>query len=774
MKALFDFFSLLILIGSLVGLMIWAYRYLVSIGIAPGTTTKGRTEPELQVRRIHPVELSEEEEARIAGKEGGVPSVSTEAPPPLPRERKTGLRSQTVSPRNFRIDPLTKFELASLKQVGNGGEAVVYLAGDKAWKIFREPDDPFYLGDEPDQVHMRKIAKERLAAYPEKLNQFPPWLGSRVVGPERLFRVGRYSVGGYEMPLIKDAVTLRKYADADWKKQHSIGDPEIGRLFLDLYDTLRELHFCGMLVGDFKPDNVLARKHKAYIVDAESADTGDFSCLTYTEGYIDPQLCDPTKDVEVKIKPYSRTSDWYAFMVMLFESLTNVHPYHGVYLPPAGKQPVALSQRALLGISVFNKHVLLPNFAESIKHLSKKLQAAFFDFFERGVRGMPKRELVEDLLEKGEVWEFDPIKHTCWKKFTCDCSTVPENGEVTVSEVAVCGGEVASAVVIDGKPKILIRTESELRHHNGDAVLENLNGDFNVFRAGAGVTLVGNDRTNSPTDTHDGPFYLIPEDEGQATKIEEIDPSPEGSPNAVLQGSHLVWVEHGLLRRTDQTKPLLELNGSVRLFSGPTFGLVATTARGELSNLYLHKEKEVIRLISLPPIMGEVEKVDAVFSEKAAWLFLDAKWNDVVHHYILVINDLGHLVALGRVTKKSNWCMEGPLKVAFDSKESGAKGQKTEHRLAVLRNGELVIFKTSDLQVVPENRKAWTSKEKPLWLLNTEEGFHVVIKGKEPRAPEAPKVEATPTAAKAEVNTETTAVTPPADTVSAEAPTVSS
>ena len=276
---------------------------------------------------------------------------------PQPKSLTTVL----VVKRNLPTRAFSMALLGGLKRLGRGGEAAVHLnPPDRAIKVFHPPEHEFFAGNEEAQVTNRAQAARRLADYPKKLPEFPVWIGSRVIGPSCLLSIGKYSVGGYEMPFVKGGVQLTKYSDADWKKEQKVKLEEIVGIFLDLYDTLCELHCCGVIVGDFKPDNVLVQdRRKAYLVDAESMAYGSWPCRTFSEGYVDPDRCDPDLDYQMLSKPYIKDSDWYAYTVMLFQALTNINPYDGVHRPKkgSGEKTCPPAARPLRRISVFNKSV---------------------------------------------------------------------------------------------------------------------------------------------------------------------------------------------------------------------------------------------------------------------------------------------------------------------------------------------------------------------------------------------------------------------------------
>lgn len=614
--------------------------------------------------------------------------------------------------------------LAKLDQLGNGGEAVVYREGDHALKIFRTPDDEFYLGSGDAPRRMREQAKSRLKDYPVKLPAFPVWVGDRVVGPIEFIQLdSKYPVGGYAMKLVQDSVPLRQYTKRKWKRRKGITLNDIGQIFVDLYDTVAELHACGMLIGDFKPDNVLVRENSAYVVDAESMAYDQFRCRTYSEGYVDPLLCDPRLDYEVLVKPYNETSDWYAFTVVLFQCLTNLTPYEGVYMTPPGEKPVKPAERSLRRISVFNKHVKVPGITESIKELPEELQHYFYNVFEGGLREKPTRELIESLCDS-EVEPFDPVEHTCWAKFSVDDSEVNTEESLHLSSFYSGTGTIVSSGVYNGKMKYLVKENEMLLDEKGKELLTIDSDHFNAFRCARSGYLFGMDHDNDTFQQFDGPFYYVPP-RSQPVKVEEVDPAPDGSPNIAMINKRLFWLRNGKLQSPDLKRSLARFQGTAALYAGERFGLILRVDNGELACLYLLRKSNIRRLTGLPPMMGSVTHFEAVFSKQFVWVFLTAEWEGQKTRYILVLNHEGKLRAMGAVhtDDPDAWHAEGALKTAYEEEVDG----KVQPMLSAL-TGNAVVSVTR-LEQAPRlkvlSTQEWTADGTPIVFYKCDDGFQI-------------------------------------------------
>lgn len=85
--------------------------------------------------------------------------------------------------------------------------------------------------------------------------------------------------------------------------------------------VIDEIHAAKVVIGDFNDLNVLIAKDEPYFIDADSFQYNGFLCKVYTERFVDPLLCDPQANRPVLAKPHNEDSDWFAFRVMLMQSL---------------------------------------------------------------------------------------------------------------------------------------------------------------------------------------------------------------------------------------------------------------------------------------------------------------------------------------------------------------------------------------------------------------------------------------------------------------------
>jgi H/ACA ribonucleoprotein complex subunit 3 len=273
--------------------------------------------------------------------------------------------------------------------IGSGGEADIFnIGGGYALKIFKPPTHPDYQGLPLEQ----QGAKERIATHQRKLRDFPKNLPSKVVTPIDLATdSSSRNILGYEMKLISNSEVLMRYSERSFRA--AIPNQDVNTIFRGLHTTVDATHQAGVVIGDFNDLNVLVSNTEAYIIDADSCQWGPYLCKVYTNKFVDPILCNPTG----MIKHHNENSDWYAFSVMLFQSLLFVDPYGGVYRPKNPKDKIPPSARQLKRITVFNPEVIYPKPAVPYWVLPDDLLNHFHRLFEQDVRGVFPVGILENM-----------------------------------------------------------------------------------------------------------------------------------------------------------------------------------------------------------------------------------------------------------------------------------------------------------------------------------------------------------------------------------------
>jgi hypothetical protein len=271
-----------------------------------------------------------------------------------------------------------KISLSSNNTLGVGGEATVFVHGKKAFKIFHQAN--------PEKAKKLKVMIDKIS----------PSLPDFVIAPsEMILDAKGNQVVGFTMSVLRSEFeVIASLSKRNHRAATGIGTRAVAKLFLDAHQTLSTIHKTGAVVGDLNDLNELYASINGELkmawIDVDSFQIPGFPCDVATETFLDPHIYgpDPTKPVFTKDgKPriFQSENDWYSFAVMLFRSLTLVHPYGGVEhtLP-------TIPRRALAKKSVFSKGVNYPaKIGYAIELLSDDFTQLMLDFFERDKRVLP-------------------------------------------------------------------------------------------------------------------------------------------------------------------------------------------------------------------------------------------------------------------------------------------------------------------------------------------------------------------------------------------------
>jgi hypothetical protein len=387
--------------------------------------------------------------------------------------------------KRVRLDPSTS--------IGKGGEADVFDLGDgTVLKLYKTPDHPDYTGLD----HEQEAARERLATAQQKLRAFPRSLPERVVAPLELATDKRgAAVVGFTMLHVAGAEVLMRYGDPAARARGLAVADAIAAL-RDLHATVSALHALGVVIGDFNDLNVLVRDRRAFLIDADSFQFGAFLCRVFTERFVDPLLCDPTLGEPLLARPHGPWSDWYAFAVMVMQTLLAVGPYGGVYKPKGTSPKVAQSARPLRRITVFHPEVVYPKPAVPYAVLPDELLHQFHLIFERDLRAPFPRVLLDDL-----TWTRCPLCGREHARAACpSCVSTPPaavketttvRGEVTCTRVFATRGAIVFATLQGGALRYVVHEGDRYAREDGRVILEGKLDPDLAFAVQGDVTLVG-------------------------------------------------------------------------------------------------------------------------------------------------------------------------------------------------------------------------------------------------------------------------------------------
>lgn len=249
--------------------------------------------------------------------------------------------------------------------LGEGGEARVYEWKGEAVKIWKKANDPSIMDSE------RSAVATRLATLPMKMAAFPNFSPAGVVTPTRLAKDAKGIVIGYAMPMVS-GLSLRKWSEnrQEWNIQKAG--------LSNLWYAVKGLHQYSMVWGDANDLNVIMAGAEPHVIDADSIQFGKFRCTTFTQRFGDPLLMHGGELVQ----PHNEGSDWYAWALMAYISMTGISPWDGT--PTKNR----------IGIqAAWDANIKIPKWAVDHKNLSPVAREAFAEIFLGESREAPNLEI---------------------------------------------------------------------------------------------------------------------------------------------------------------------------------------------------------------------------------------------------------------------------------------------------------------------------------------------------------------------------------------------
>jgi H/ACA ribonucleoprotein complex subunit 3 len=515
--------------------------------------------------------------------------------------------------KRFRPDPS--------KSIGKGGEADIYDIGDGvALKLFKSPDHPDYDG----LPHEQEGARKRIAEHQQKLPSFPTNLPPRMVAPRELAYLKDGTIVGYTLSFVTPAEVLLRYGEVNFR-QSGVPDELVVQLFQDLHSSVRQIHGKGIVLGDFNDLNVLVKGGEAYIIDTDSSQFGHFLSRVFTEKFVDPLLCDPREDRLLLKKPHNEMSDWYAFAVMLMQTLLCLSggPYGGVYKPKNPSGRMGHSSRPLHRITVFNPEVRYPKPSRHFSVLPDQLLQYFHEIFEKDKRAEMPAQLLENLH-----WSTCSTCGTLHARGMCPkCRvTIPQavtavsTGTVSGERVFRTEGQIVFAISQEGTLRWLYHHNGEYRREDGSIVATGVLDPHSRFRIRGPDTViaVGNhalvftQKKQTPHKLTVDTFGLLP----------VVDANER----------HVFWAQSGQIKRTsdlgvDFQEPIGDVLPQQTLFwTGPRVGFGFYRAGGLSQCFIFNTEKKGINdSLTLKPFKGQLVDSTCFFSKDRIWFLVSSR-----------------------------------------------------------------------------------------------------------------------------------------------------
>lgn len=564
-----------------------------------------------------------------------------------------------TTPLTYRQSESPSFRV--VKAIGEGGEAFVHkveIDGQtKAFKQFRTADDPIYTTPQE-----RSQVKVRMREYPRKLKAFPH-MPSGVIAPERVVNDPKGGFIGYTMDFVDHSFPLSKLLNTADRTAQKISLNELTRIFLNLHDTIRELHERGIVIGDFRPENILCRNHETFIIDAESMQFGKWECHAYSEQWVDPMLCDPAETIPVRVSPANMNSDWFTFAAMLFNAITGSHPYGGTLIKngkivPEGRRPLNRE-------SVFTPGTRLHPSVMKLKKLTPELRDVFRRIFETNWRGEFPRELLDNL-----VWT--PCRK-CKEEF-CG-NQCPKCGFIVPETAASRAGEIKVTIrdataLVAGPVLASEFQDNQLRFLQFDPEGKKL-----ITRDGHVVGKIENPEVyrkylilGANTGLVTGSDLFLLSESGGIRRIGQLGKDACGEPAAGGNSGCVAAIVDRKLVVTDPKQPdrlesLLDVKHPACIGFGPSCGLLLTSDDEGQLTLSAITRRGLHPVGGFPSIFGRIIKADFISCPGGIWL-------------ILATEDAGRKSSFVFATEPSGAKLQGWGKLEVSEADSIFAGQK--------------------------------------------------------------------------------------------------
>ena len=556
-----------------------------------------------------------------------------------------------VKGKRIRLDPSAS--------KGKGGEADIFGIGQLyndgrqiVAKVFKGADHPDYLlPDGKPNIHEQQGAIARLKVHQTKLRRFPQNLPSQIIRPIDLAtdKSGN-TIAGYTMDFVDGYDLLVQYRERSFRQAGGIGPDKICNLFKDIHAAIQGIHAAGVVIGDCNDLNwLVAPSHNnVKMIDADSMQFGGFPCRTFTQVFVDPALCIPNpNDSGPLLKGcFNPNSDWYAFLVMLMQSLLFLDggPYGGVYKPKDKKNKIPHSDRWQRRITVFHPEVTYPRPSVPLHTLSDDLLHFMSETFVRDKR------------------EPFPVRFLDANWTVCSCGTVHARMSCLVCQVSIpvtepiaIAGKVKATTVFsvpnnpdavilyatfqDGDLKWLYHDGKAYRRENEEIVISGPLDHRMRFRICDQSTLIGKNNT------------LVSLRNGQVEDKVNVD-SYGVLPVFDANASHRYWAAGGSLYKDKEVLGVKspEVIGQILaeqtlFWTGSKFGFGFYRA-GELSVAFVFDAsisgiKDTVNV----SLKGQLIDSTCVFSDGLCWFFSSSKIGSKIVNQCHVIKSDGSIIA---------------------------------------------------------------------------------------------------------------------------------
>ncbi|MFH0873437.1 MAG: hypothetical protein V1846_01205 [Candidatus Komeilibacteria bacterium] len=538
-----------------------------------------------------------------------------------------------------------RLALRSQDVLGKGGEADIYrLPTGLCLKIFKPPDHPDYQGLPEEQLGATERLKVHQRKLPRLISQgqnFPP----SVIMPQALATDrSQKKIIGYAMPLIDQAELLLRYSKKAFRQQ-GVDNEQLGQIFRNLRLVVQQVHDRQFVIGDFNDLNVLVKNTDVYFIDTDSWQFAEFFCRVFTQRFVDPLLCDPKAANLTLNQPYNPNSDWYAFAVMLLQSLLFVDPYGGIYQPADPKKRLSPGARPLHRITIFHPEVRYPKPAMPFSVLPDDLLHYFEQLFVHDQRGSFPENLLQLRWTTCSACGTEHARAVCPQCRTQAPAAIKEreifHGTVTATRIFQTAGVIISAAIYEGKPYWLFHQNETYRRENQTVVASGPLDPHLRFRLQPRLTLAGKQNQL---------FIFKP---GQPPETKVIDNYGQ-LPLFDANNQYYYWLANGELRHNGPYAS--EFLGTVLphqslFWVGPTFGFgFYRAANLQVGFVFNAEHRGLNDTVKLPKIRGQLVDATCCFTSSRCWFLYTTQESGQLLNHCLVLRADGEIEGYSETT----------------------------------------------------------------------------------------------------------------------------
>jgi len=260
-----------------------------------------------------------------------------------------------------------------------GGEANIYEVGkSKVAKIYKRLKDgkDFKVNIRNKMLKIKRL----IELFTETGNVISEKL--KIIFPEQFVIDKRTrQINGYIMEKAVNIKPMKMLLDKKYVREIGWDNKDILEVLIIVGEALEFLHSKGMYIGDVSGSNIaFCLDKKVYIYDTDSFgfEIDDLNSCVFTPDYLDPLA------ITGGAHNTSCLSDWYSYAIIVFMSLTMMHPFQGTYSPVAGGQKLSVQERMKRRISVLGNHpIIIPEGnVSSWDWISNELKETLLDIFE--------------------------------------------------------------------------------------------------------------------------------------------------------------------------------------------------------------------------------------------------------------------------------------------------------------------------------------------------------------------------------------------------------